>query len=88
MKITRKTDVYVKTERRLIVRGAPAEELISCGECAEQMFPAQISADFLGVSSREIYRFIESGKIHFLETETNEIYVCPVSVRRVLEVTE
>jgi hypothetical protein len=88
MKITRKTNVFVKTERKIIVRGGSSKDFVCCADCAEQMLPAQTSADFFGISSREIYRFIESGKIHFVETEANEIYVCPVSVRRVLELND
>ena len=49
------------------------------------MISAQLSADSCAVSSREIYRLIESGKIHFAETETNEIYVCPLSVNQILQ---
>lgn len=85
MRITRKTNVFVKTERRFLVQRQPADEQISCGQCDRQMLPAQMSADFFGVSSRTIYRFIETGKIHFVETETNETYVCPTSVERALE---
>jgi hypothetical protein len=88
MKITRRTNVFVKTEREFVVRGLLPEELSSCGECAAPMIPGQAAADFFGVSSRRIYRFIESERIHFLETETNEIYVCPASVKRVLELNE
>lgn len=85
MRITRKTNVLVKTVRKFTVHGQSAEELICCEECVQEMLPAQASADFFNVSSREIYRLIESAKIHFVETDTNEIYVCPNSVGQVLE---
>jgi len=85
MKITRKTNVFIKTERKFFVARQTVNEPICCGQCAEPMTPAQISADFFGISSRTIYRLVESEKIHFVETEANEIYVCPVSVKRALE---
>jgi hypothetical protein len=85
MRITRKTNVLVKTVRKYIVQQQSSEELIGCGHCDEQMMSAQATADFFQISSREIYRFIESEKIHFVETNANEIYVCPVSVRHILE---
>lgn len=88
MRITRKTNVLVRTERRFVVRRQSSDETISCGECAELMLPVQACADFFGVSSRAIYRLIESGKIHFLETEANEIYICPASVKEILEITQ
>jgi hypothetical protein len=84
MKITRRTNVFIKTERRLIVNRA-ADEPIYCERCAEQMIRAQTSADVFGVSSRLIYRLIESEKINFVETKTNEIYICPLCAREILE---
>lgn len=84
MRITRKTNVFIKTERKFVVRQTENEP-ICCEQCAEPMIPAQISADIFGISSRTIYRLVESEKIHFVETEANEIYVCPVSVERALK---
>lgn len=75
----------VRTERKFVVRRQISEQLISCEKCREQMVSAQFSADFFGVSSRMIYRLIESSEIHFAETDANEIYVCPVSVERALK---
>jgi len=85
MRITRRTNVFIKTGRKFVVRQQSADELISCGQCAEPMIPAHVTADLFGFSSRMIYRLIESEKIHFVETEANEIYVCPNCVKRVLE---
>jgi len=85
MKITRKTNISFFTERKIIASSPPAaNEVIYCRDCAAEMIPAQISADFFGFSSRVIYRLIEADKIHFLETEGNEIYICLVSTAEVL----
>ena len=88
MKIIRKTNIFIKTERKLIIRKETANEIICCEQCAEQMLAAQVSADFFGVSSRKIYRLIDRDQIHFVETEANEIYVCPVSIKKILELPE
>lgn len=85
MKITRKTNVFVKTVRKFIVHRRETEEPIFCSVCDEEMMSAQATADFFNVSSRNIYRFIEVDKIHFIETAANEIYVCPTSVGKMLE---
>ena len=85
MRITRTTNIFVKTERKLVVGQPPTEPIIGCGQCAEPMIRAQTFADFFGISSRTIYRLIESEKIQFIETEANEIYVCPICVKRILE---
>ena len=84
MKITRRTNVFVKTEHKFVVRRLFSEEFIFCEQCGEQMALAQASADFFGFSSRQIYRLIESEKIHFAETAANEIYVCLTSVKQFL----
>jgi hypothetical protein len=85
MKITRKTNISFVTERKIIASASPAaDETIYCPHCAAEMIPAQISAEYFGFSSRVIYRLIEAGKIHFLETESNKIYICPVSTAEVL----
>lgn len=88
MKITRRTTVFVKTERKFLVARSISKELIRCEQCGEQMIPAQSSADFFQVSSRRIYRLIESEKIHFAETAANEIYVCLISVNEILNRAE
>lgn len=85
MKITRRTNISVTTERRLVVR--QPETVIGCPSCVAPMIPAHIFAEFFGISSRTIYRLIESDAIHYTETETNEIYVCQISVERALEKT-
>lgn len=85
MRITRKTNIFVETVRKVVVQRQPKAELIFCEQCAERMISAQMSADYFGFSSRIIYRLIESEKIYFIETEANEIYVCPICVKQVLE---
>jgi hypothetical protein len=87
MRIIRKTSILIKTERKFVVRQAQSDAQIWCKQCAEQMIPAQTSADLLGISSREIYRLIETEEIHFIETEANETYVCPGLVKTVPKIT-
>lgn len=77
MEIKRKTNILVKTERKLVVQMDETGEQPGCENCAEQMFTAQSAAVFFGISTREIYRLIETGKIRFIETESKIIYICP-----------
>ncbi len=88
MKIIRRTNIFIKTKRKFIVSNQTLPEIICCEECVEQMITAQASADFFGVSSRKIYHLIDKEKIHFVETEANQIYVCPASVKKILESPE
>ena len=85
MEIIRKTNVLIKTARKFVVHQSETIERIWCGQCDGHMVRAQMSADLFGVSSREIYRLIEREEIHFVETQANEIYVCPISIKNILE---
>ena len=46
------------------------------------MIPAQIAGEYFNVSSRTIYRLIEADKIHFVEAEDHNIFICPVSFEK------
>jgi len=45
------------------------------------MISPLLAAKLLRVSTREIYRLIETGKIHFIELEDRQMFVCPVSLK-------
>jgi len=85
MKIIRRTNIIIKTKRSLTVPSKPAAEIILCPQCAELMTRTQMCANFFEVSSRVIYRLIEAGEIHYIETAVNAIYVCPLSLKNALE---
>lgn len=85
MEIIRKTTVLIKTARKFIVHQPESVEQIYCEHCKTQMMRTQQSADLFGISSRKIYCLIEREEIHFVETLANEIYVCPISIKKVLE---
>ena len=85
MRVTRRTNIIVKTERNFTVRSAATGESFFCEQCGNQMISVTKSANFFGFSSRIIYRLIESDSIHFVETETKEIYICPASVKKILK---
>lgn len=88
MEFVRKTNVLIKTVRRFVVQPTDSPPLIRCEQCRELMLTTQIAADSFGVSTRRIYLLIESEAVHFVETEINEIYVCPLSLKRVFELIQ
>ena len=55
-------------------RGAPKR----CAECPGQpeMLTPEEAARLAGLSSRAIYRLVESGQIHCTETEVGSLFVC------------
>ena len=46
-----------------------------CGVSAKMVSPL-LAAKLLRISTREIYQKIELGKIHFIETEDFQLFVC------------
>ena len=78
MKITRRTNILIKTAREFFVR-RPGSEAIRCLNCDDEMMQVQDFAEHFAISRREIYRLIEAGRIHFIETDEPEIYLCPAS---------
>jgi len=45
-----------------------------------EMFLPEIVSEFLAISTREIYRLIEAGEVHFLEVNKKQILVCVKSL--------
>lgn len=82
MRIIRKTNILVKTERKLTAyRQTLNDETILCPQCGEKMFDARSAAEFLDTSVREVYRLVEAGKLHFYETDEKTGYLCLKSIR-------
>ena len=58
------------------------EEIIACPFCEgdEVMIVAESAASVFAFSRREIYRMVEAGKVHFLETAERVLFVCQKSL--------
>ncbi len=76
MKIKRKTEVTVQTERVLIVRRRKPTFFMVCTECEGKLVTPEEAALLLGKQRREIYREIENGTLHFTEFAGGELLVC------------
>lgn len=78
MKIRRKTEISIQQTKRRVVTLPETEEIIACPECEgdEVMIAAESAASIFGFSRREVYRMVEAGKVHFLETEAGILFVC------------
>ncbi|HWP41595.1 MAG TPA: hypothetical protein VNO14_00070 [Blastocatellia bacterium] len=46
-----------------------------CGDMVHMIMPEEAMA-LAGVSSREIYRLVEAGRVHFLETADGFLLIC------------
>ncbi|MEZ5426206.1 MAG: hypothetical protein R2747_08080 [Pyrinomonadaceae bacterium] len=68
--------------QRTVVRPDSAKFNALCPVClSESVFltPNEVIAGWV-LSARDLFRLIESGEIHFLETPTGQLFVCPNSL--------
>ena len=78
MRKKRRTELIVETHQLFVVRKAGDAVGAWCKECAAQvrMIMPEQAAGLACVSQRTIYRWVEAGKIHFIETPEGGLLVC------------
>ena len=78
MKRKRKTEIVVERDQVLVIRRLDRQEPRWCAECGGQAQLVNIDegAALIGISARAIFRRVETGQVHFTETETGALFVC------------
>lgn len=78
-----KTAIRVETRKVSVIRPANAGIEIWCEACAASvpMFLPERLAALSETTPREIYRRVEEGELHFVETESGELLICCSSLR-------
>jgi hypothetical protein len=84
--IKRRVEITVQTSRRLRVSTGRATADALCAECGKKvaMVSAEQAARISGVSTRTIYRWIETGQVHFSETHDGVSLICIESIRQLI----
>ena len=75
---TRRTIITVESHRLTVVRSRRPIEMW-CKECGKElpMFTPETAAARAGVSPRAIYRSIERGEVHFIDTsDGSALLIC------------
>jgi hypothetical protein len=75
-------EITVETEELLIIRrnrAASTEWCEACSEAVEMLRPERAAA-ICGVSTRTIYRRVESQSVHYIETPDGLVWICPNSL--------
>jgi hypothetical protein len=80
----RRTEITIETDRTLIVRKQPGSVQGWCQGCggAAKMISPEEAAAIAHVSVRTIYRWVEVGKVHFMERSEQVLLVCLNSLLR------
>ncbi len=83
----RKTEITFEVEETIILRQEARKFEVFCPQCQSpvEMLTTETAAAFLGLSEREIFRLIETGKIHFVEAE--RVFVCREFLRNKSELS-
>ena len=78
MKNRTRTEITIETERVLIIKKRKGSVLAWCPTCAGQvpMVKVDDAATIARVSSRTMYRWVESDKVHFAETPEGLLLIC------------
>jgi excisionase family DNA binding protein len=68
----------VETPQVFIINRPGVAEQKNCSKCTESsgMITPDEAAAIRGVSTRVIYRWLEDGAIHFIETAKGELFIC------------
>jgi hypothetical protein len=80
----RRTEITIETHSVLAVRrrtGAPAAWCQGCDDLVEMITPDE-AAKLSGLSSRAVYRLVETESIHFIETHDGSLLICLKSLHR------
>lgn len=90
MKRILRREIFIETKELAFVRIESKERFPTCEICDEKtnMFPPALIAEILRISTREIYRRIESNEVHIFEDKSFQLFVCSVSLARALKQRE
>ena len=83
MKREERIRITVSKEEITVIRkmqGNAQANCAACGQVVEMATPEQ-AATITGSSSRAIYSWVESGRLHFIETAGGHLLVCLDSLR-------
>lgn len=80
MEIKRTTEYFVEKTRRFRMRQPETDAIILCPACSEPMLTAETSAVLFQIKCRAVYRIVEAGAAHFVETDAGALFVCPSSL--------
>jgi excisionase family DNA binding protein len=81
MSSRRRTEIVTETHEIWVLRRRGASRRL-CGQCVReaQMLTPHEAAVLRGVSQLTVYRWVESGRLHFIETPGGELFVCLASL--------
>jgi hypothetical protein len=77
-----KTEIIVATRQQITIRGRSRRDAWCerCGAQVQMLAPVEVAA-LLQTTARAIFRGVEAGELHFLETADGGLLVCSNSLK-------
>ncbi len=78
MGIKKRTEIIIETERVIVITPPPGSIKGWCKACVSpvEWLSPELAASLINVPPRLIYRWIESGQLHFIEGKDGSIKAC------------
>ena len=84
MKKWERRGITVSKVEVTVIRKMQGKALATCPPCGRQveMATPEQAVTLTGIHSRTIYGWVESGRLHFIETSGGHLFVCLGSLRK------
>lgn len=83
MRIRKRTETIIETHEVWVIRrqgsAGPAAMCATCEARPPMAKPAE-AARLAGVNTRTVYRWVEAGRVHFIEVPEGDLFVCLASL--------
>ena len=82
MRRIRRTEVTVETDEIVVIRSSQAAIVPLCSQCCDEvpMITAEQAREMASANTRAIYRWVEEGLVHNIETPQGVVFICPRSL--------
>jgi hypothetical protein len=81
----RTREITIQTTDTVSIRLDQVSDSITCQRCGVPLLAPEAVAKVLGLSLRGIYRAVEARRVHFRETATGRLLVCPSSLQNLVQ---
>ena len=82
IKRLKQTRITISTSEILVIRQAQSLSLADCPQCGRQtdMLTSEQVVTLTGISSRNLFKLVEDGQLHFRETSQGHLLICLASL--------
>lgn len=81
----KRVEISLEVQRAVTIKSSNVVLRAWCPQCNQQvtMLLPDAAAVLAGISVREIFRRVEGGALHFVETPEGQIRICAASINQV-----